>query len=144
MLIEAEFASRVLAVIKAGISQSAGRIVPWPSLVQAAKWHKALVTLKLEEDITISRNRRTPDSNPVKKLTIGGIRAGVVTSDFLANQNDGRAQWRARWTCPTKLRHYLQLGVYWMTNAQFQDAARHQIGCYRSSWHAFVDEIMIG
>ena len=42
-----------------------------------------------KQDITISRNRRTPDGNPTKELTTGGIRAGVATSALLSGVEGG-------------------------------------------------------
>lgn len=45
---------------------------------------------------------------PVGLFTLGSIRAGGATEDWLVNENLGRVQFRGRWRDPKSVQHYIQ------------------------------------
>ena len=83
-----------------------GRILPWSPALVARQWTHCLDMLFLNRDV-VSDSRLAS-----KKFTVGGLRPGAATADYLRTQNTSRTQWRGRWASPQVLRHYLQLGTY--------------------------------
>jgi hypothetical protein len=59
----------------------------------------------------------------------GCVRAGVEKQRLRGISND------------TKLRHYLQMGTYFITGIASKDEARREIVSYQAAWHNFVDGI---
>ena len=45
-------------------------------------------------------------------VTLGGLRPGGATYDYLTLQNVGRLRWRGRWRHTKTMEHYVQEGAF--------------------------------
>ena len=83
-----------------------GRVLAWSPALVARQWTHCLNMLFLDRDVVSDKRLAS------RRFTVGGLRPGAATADYLRTQNTSRTQWRGRWASPQVLRHYLQLGTY--------------------------------
>ena len=141
VLIECRAVARVYEVLAARFYVKGRRLCNFSPTVLAAKWRASLVKLGLEIPMVIGYLPASNENSSCKNLTVGGLRPGAATSDYLVTQNRSRTQWRGRWMCPATLRYYLQLGTYYFTSLQFPAGSKSWIQRSRNSWHAFLDAV---
>jgi hypothetical protein len=140
VLIEAKFVADIVKAFKKVYGTKGGRICRYSPTVLATKWRAALVKLRIEKDLTFAGSQ-SGGSNVAHSLTVGGIRPGVATSDYLRTQNHSRTMWRGRWACAQTLRHYLQLGTYYLTALSFSPVTQAAIASARCRWFCFVEAL---
>jgi hypothetical protein len=140
VLIEASFVAAVLDAFKAAFGRQGGLVCTYSPPVLASRWRKTLVRLQIEKDIPKGSAAASVE-HASKSLTVGGIRPGVATSDYLITQNTSRTMWRGRWMCPQTFRQYLQLGTYHLTAIELPERAKREVSIARNRWYRFVESI---
>ena len=90
------------------------------------------------ERLFIGSLRFSTDDGEIRHFTVGGLRAGAATADYVRTQNTGRARWRGRWASDTVLKHYIQLGTYYASATEFSEPTLAAIDTNRAKLRVFV------
>ena len=105
------------------------------------KWIILLKAFDIDGDIFISSTRRDLKNVITRRFTPGGLRPGAATSDYLRTQNTSRTQWRGRWANPSVLRHYRQLGTYFLTAVKFAGPVRDRLKSFQQAFWSFAEVV---
>ena len=108
------------------------RIFPWDSCTLHLKWKRTMSCLGVSSVQDVDR----PEE--LRHYTPAGLRPGGATADYLYYQNIGRLQWRGRWKSQAVLEHYIQMGVYYLSDMTQTAESRALIAEHASIARRFI------
>jgi hypothetical protein len=141
VLMESEGVRAVLHTIWVAVgSPTTGLIFGWSPVQAAKRWDTILKYLHIGE-VNMSGQPGAAEAL-WRRFTLGGLRAGAATADYLRTQNTARTRWRGRWSSDGVLKHYLQLGTYYLSSVKLSGRTQLIVSAERERFHTFVQALL--
>eukprot|EP00928_Gymnodinium_smaydae_P062280 TRINITY_DN46188_c0_g1_i1.p1 TRINITY_DN46188_c0_g1~~TRINITY_DN46188_c0_g1_i1.p1 ORF type:complete len:495 (-),score=31.25 TRINITY_DN46188_c0_g1_i1:886-2370(-) len=133
VLIESVWIAEVLKYLQQAFGHDkSAKIVQCSSYVFHKKFRQLLSSLHLHHPFST-------DVHAVERtFTLAGLRAGGATAHYLKHQDLPRLQWKGRWKQVQVLKHYIQLGAYFMSGLQFPSSVSQSLASYSDELQAFL------
>ena len=139
VVIECARVRDLLMVLKAALSSSGGDVmIPLSPYQLHKKWEALISKIGMVVEVPSVGDQCLAVG---RHFTPASIRPGVATADFLQLQSASRVQWRGRWADQKVLRHYLQMGSYYLAGLDFSPWVRARMDHYRSALDTFMRSV---